>query len=91
MATRTLKSETFVTSADGRRQGSIRTVLRADVYRVRWADGEETNEHRDSLLVRYTTTTPTEKVGGKVRPIIARGRIQPHVAGEKETRKAVAA
>jgi hypothetical protein len=91
MATRTLKSETFVTTADGRRQGSIRTVLRADVYRVRWTDGEETNERREDLLVRYTTTTPTEKVGGKVRAIIAKGRITPHVAGDKETRKAVSA
>jgi hypothetical protein len=88
-STRPLKSEQRVTSADGRRLGEIRTILRRDVYRVRWEDGTESAEKREDLLVRYTSTTPTRTdAAGKVHATIAKGRISPHVAGLPEPRKA---
>jgi len=83
-----LKTDDLVASPDGRRSGTVRARLRRGVYRINWEDGSSSVELRADLLSRYTSTTPTRVVDGKRVPIIARGRIAPHVAGERERRAA---
>jgi hypothetical protein len=86
-----LKPDALVASADGRRLGTVRYVLRRGVYRIHWTDGPETIEKREALLSCYSSSTPTRPTGdGKREPVIARGRVTPHVAGERE-RKVVTA
>ena len=49
-----IQKGTAVADLLGRRQGRVSSVYKS-LYRVIWSDGEESNETRDSILVRYTT------------------------------------
>lgn len=49
-----IQKGTAIADLLGRRQGRVQAVFKGN-YRVLWSDGEQTNESRDSILVRYTT------------------------------------